>query len=80
MDQMTTSMCNNGYGRLRYARVLVEMEACKGLPDKIEVVYKDDSNNIKKRKTVKVEYPWKPLVCSHCDVFGHSLQACKIRP
>ncbi|PWA78146.1 hypothetical protein CTI12_AA218230 [Artemisia annua] len=62
MDQMTASMCNNGYGRLRYARVLVEMEACKGLPDKIEVVYKDASNNIKKRKTVKVEYPWKPLV------------------
>ena len=50
------------------------------MPDKIEVVYKDDSNNIKKRKTVKVDYPWKPLVCSHCDVFGHSMQACKIRP
>ena len=29
---------------------------------------------------MKVEYPWKPLVCSHCDVFGHSMQACKIRP
>ncbi|PWA51557.1 hypothetical protein CTI12_AA463920 [Artemisia annua] len=77
---MTAGMCNNGYGRLGYARVLVEMEACNGLPDKIEVVYKDASNNIKKRKTVKVEYPWKPLVCSHCDVFGHSMQACKIRP
>ncbi|PWA80067.1 hypothetical protein CTI12_AA200360 [Artemisia annua] len=73
-------MCNNGYGRLGYARVLVEMEACKGLPDSIEVVYKDAENNIKRRKSVKVEYPWKPMICEHCAVFGHSMHNCKVRP
>ena len=79
MDQMNASMCNIGYGRIGYARVLVEMEASKGLPDKIEIVYKDAGNNIKIRKSVKVEYPWKPLVCDHCAVFGHHVQTCKVR-
>ncbi|GKD61568.1 hypothetical protein Tco_1299077, partial [Tanacetum coccineum] len=40
-------------GRTCYARILVEIEANKGLPDKIEVVYKDVMNKktmTKKRK------------------------------
>ncbi|PWA47132.1 hypothetical protein CTI12_AA502510 [Artemisia annua] len=68
MDQVTTKMCNHGSGRLGYARVLVEMEATKDFPDKIEIVYKDS------------EYSWKPLICSHCVVFGHGLLNCKARP
>ncbi|GKC23098.1 RNA-directed DNA polymerase, eukaryota, reverse transcriptase zinc-binding domain protein, partial [Tanacetum coccineum] len=41
MDFMTASMCHNGVGRIGYARVLVEIDAKKGLPEKNEVVYKD---------------------------------------
>ncbi|KAI3823032.1 hypothetical protein L1987_10635 [Smallanthus sonchifolius] len=27
-----------------------------------------------------VSYQWKPAVCEHCQVFGHSLKLCKRRP
>ncbi|GJW58414.1 RNA-directed DNA polymerase, eukaryota, reverse transcriptase zinc-binding domain protein [Tanacetum coccineum] len=37
MDTMTTSMCTSGYGRVGYARVLLGIEAKKGLVDTIEV-------------------------------------------
>ncbi|GJU91923.1 RNA-directed DNA polymerase, eukaryota, reverse transcriptase zinc-binding domain protein [Tanacetum coccineum] len=39
MDQITTNMCKLGNGRLGFARVLVDVEARKGLPEKIEIVF-----------------------------------------
>ncbi|GJW74532.1 RNA-directed DNA polymerase, eukaryota, reverse transcriptase zinc-binding domain protein [Tanacetum coccineum] len=41
MDQVTTSMCKGGTGRFGFARVLIDVEAEKGLPDKVEIVYKN---------------------------------------
>nr|GEU62976.1 hypothetical protein [Tanacetum cinerariifolium] len=29
---------------------------------------------------VRVEYTWKPDRCSHCKVFGHSMQRCDVKP
>ncbi|GJY63014.1 RNA-directed DNA polymerase, eukaryota, reverse transcriptase zinc-binding domain protein [Tanacetum coccineum] len=80
MDTMTANMCHNGVGRLNFARVLVEMEADKEFKKSIEVQYRDSVNNIKGTKKVNVSYDWKPLVCSHCQVFGHNLQGYKNRP
>ncbi|GJS73155.1 zinc knuckle CX2CX4HX4C containing protein, partial [Tanacetum coccineum] len=37
MDAMTASMCKHGTGRIGYARVLVEVQAKKGLPENIDV-------------------------------------------
>ncbi|GJX73332.1 RNA-directed DNA polymerase, eukaryota, reverse transcriptase zinc-binding domain protein [Tanacetum coccineum] len=50
MDSMTASMCYSGIGRIGYARVLVEINAKKGLPEKIDIVYKDDMSNTKMTK------------------------------
>nr|GEZ13645.1 RNA-directed DNA polymerase, eukaryota, reverse transcriptase zinc-binding domain protein [Tanacetum cinerariifolium] len=41
---VTTQMCNLGNGRVGFARVLIEVEACKGLPDQIKIVYKNNDN------------------------------------
>ncbi|GJX04178.1 zinc knuckle CX2CX4HX4C containing protein [Tanacetum coccineum] len=41
MDDVTASICKLGVGRIDFVRVLVEVQAKKGLPDKIEVVYKN---------------------------------------
>ncbi|GJR36054.1 RNA-directed DNA polymerase, eukaryota, reverse transcriptase zinc-binding domain protein [Tanacetum coccineum] len=71
MDQVTTQMRNLGNGRVGFARVLIEVEACKGLPDQIEIVYKNIDNMETGRKYVKVEYDWKPPLCTFCSVFGH---------
>ncbi|GJY24271.1 RNA-directed DNA polymerase, eukaryota, reverse transcriptase zinc-binding domain protein [Tanacetum coccineum] len=46
MDEITTKMCITGVGRIGFARVLVEIDAEKGIKDKIEIMYK--SKNINK--------------------------------
>ncbi|GJV56808.1 RNA-directed DNA polymerase, eukaryota, reverse transcriptase zinc-binding domain protein [Tanacetum coccineum] len=80
MDQVTTHMCNMGNGRAGYARVLIEVEAGKGLPDQIEIVYRNSDNMEIGRKFIKVEYDWKLPMCSFCLVFGHKDDKCGCRP
>ncbi|GKC37658.1 RNA-directed DNA polymerase, eukaryota, reverse transcriptase zinc-binding domain protein, partial [Tanacetum coccineum] len=47
MDHMTVEMCKEGYGRLGYARVLVEIDASKAYVDKVEIDYVDNNMNVK---------------------------------
>ncbi|GJU97578.1 hypothetical protein Tco_1326849 [Tanacetum coccineum] len=42
MDDMTSQMCQYGKGMIAYARVLVEVNACKEFKEFIEVQYKDN--------------------------------------
>nr|GEW38054.1 hypothetical protein [Tanacetum cinerariifolium] len=72
MDDMTASICHNEAGRSAFTRVLVEIEAVKGFKDLIEIQYKDKSNNVIRTKFMKVEFSWKPISCSHCNVFGYN--------
>ncbi|GKC11628.1 RNA-directed DNA polymerase, eukaryota, reverse transcriptase zinc-binding domain protein [Tanacetum coccineum] len=76
MDSVTTQMCNQGIGRLGYARVLIEVEAKKGLPETIDIQYFDKDNKVSNTKTVKVMYDWKPPMCTKCKVFGHMEEKC----
>lgn len=79
MDAMTTKMCTQGVGRLGYARVLVEADVSKGLNDYIDVLYQSKEDNMKFMKKVHVIYDWKPPMCEHCKVFGHSFEKCSKR-
>ncbi|PWA62420.1 hypothetical protein CTI12_AA218350 [Artemisia annua] len=76
MDSITAKRCQFGEGKLDFARVLVEFEVSKGFKDRIEVQYRDKNNVTKGSKSVKVEYNWKPEICDHCIVFGHSFSNC----
>ncbi|PWA93067.1 zinc knuckle CX2CX4HX4C [Artemisia annua] len=76
---MTAHMCQFGVGRSDYARVLVEIDAIKQVKSTIQIQYVDKNQNVKGTKEVKVEYDWKPDVCSHCHVFGHCFEKCSIR-
>nr|GEZ08754.1 RNA-directed DNA polymerase, eukaryota, reverse transcriptase zinc-binding domain protein [Tanacetum cinerariifolium] len=76
MDAMTTSMCNQGIGRLGYTTMLVEVNADKVLPSHIDVMYRNSDNDEKFMKKVRVEYDWKPPMCSQCKVFGHADSRC----
>nr|GEU74728.1 hypothetical protein [Tanacetum cinerariifolium] len=64
---ITTSMCEKSYGRASFVRVLIEVDADKGFVDEVEIYYKKLGRTMK----LRVEYPWRPPVCSHCKVFGH---------
>ncbi|GJZ42330.1 hypothetical protein Tco_0589216 [Tanacetum coccineum] len=58
--------------RIGYARVLVEVQVNKGLPEKIHVLYKNSKNEKIQQKSFKVIYNWVPPMCSECSVFGHN--------
>nr|GEU42660.1 hypothetical protein [Tanacetum cinerariifolium] len=73
-------MCNLGNVIVSFARVLIEVKACKGLLDQIEIVYKNNDNMVIRRKFVKFEYDWNPHLCSFCLVFGHKVDKCMCRP
>ncbi|GJS40033.1 RNA-directed DNA polymerase, eukaryota, reverse transcriptase zinc-binding domain protein [Tanacetum coccineum] len=77
LDNMIASMCHNSTGRAAYARVMVEIDAMKGFKDSIEVQYRDKNDCVIRTKFVKVEYSWKPVICSLCCVFGHSNFSCQ---
>nr|GEV82469.1 zinc knuckle CX2CX4HX4C [Tanacetum cinerariifolium] len=53
MDAVTASICKLGVGRIGFARVLVEIQAKKGLHDKIEDVKADDFNEVLYKRNVK---------------------------
>ncbi|GJT82249.1 RNA-directed DNA polymerase, eukaryota, reverse transcriptase zinc-binding domain protein [Tanacetum coccineum] len=71
MDAMTTKMCNEGLGSLRFARILIEANATKGLVDFVKVLYLNKQSSEPYVTKVKVEYDWKPHICPYCVVFGH---------
>ncbi|KAF7147634.1 hypothetical protein RHSIM_Rhsim03G0101000 [Rhododendron simsii] len=58
--------------RLSYARVCVEIEVGAHLP--LSFTLRFDNG---KEVDIKVKYPWKPLQCMDCMVFGHSEGGCK---
>ncbi|GJW65681.1 RNA-directed DNA polymerase, eukaryota, reverse transcriptase zinc-binding domain protein [Tanacetum coccineum] len=67
-------------GRFGYARVLVEVNVKKDFPNEIEICYRDRDNNNVGSKKVRVAYSWKPPICNHCEVFGHTVTNCKVKP
>ncbi|GJT75930.1 ATPase, F1/V1/A1 complex, alpha/beta subunit [Tanacetum coccineum] len=72
MDKITTLICEKPYGRASYARVLVEVDAAKGLVDSVEIWYK----SLSKSMMLNVEYVWKPSICDHCKTFEHFSNFC----
>nr|GEX34492.1 hypothetical protein [Tanacetum cinerariifolium] len=60
MDQTTTQICKAGYGRLGFARVLIDVEAEKRLPDKIDTIYKKRDGLVTAKKSVDINYDWSP--------------------
>ncbi|KAF7143115.1 hypothetical protein RHSIM_Rhsim05G0103400 [Rhododendron simsii] len=57
--------------RLNYARVCVEIEVGATLPLSFDLRF-DNGKEVE----IKVKYPWKPLQCLECLVFGHSEAGC----
>lgn len=52
--------------RLNYAKICVGVGVDSALPDSFDLVLANGD-----KFAIKVWYPWKPLKCSKCKVFGH---------
>ena len=57
---------------LRYARLLVEMSLDGQFPEFIE--FPNEKGVLIRQK---VHYEWLPIKCTHCKMFGHSLEDCR---
>ena len=69
MDRITASQ-----QRLAFAKVCVEIEVSMEMVRSIEVEVRNGST-----VHVMVEYPWMPLKCSNCCMFGHTDKTCAIK-
>ncbi|XP_074315686.1 uncharacterized protein LOC141651893 [Silene latifolia] len=58
--------------RLGFARVMVELQLGQKFPSSVR--FMDEKN---KMVTVKVEYEWKPIVCTNCNQLGHDKGQCR---
>ncbi|KAG5513026.1 hypothetical protein RHGRI_038557 [Rhododendron griersonianum] len=59
--------------RLSYAQLCVEIEMGSVLPETVDVGYCGLT------VTVGVKYPWRPVKCLECHVFGHSEDQCVVK-
>jgi hypothetical protein len=57
--------------RLGFARVLVEVDVASDFPKEIDLIGLNEEV-IK----IGVEYPWLPIKCNKCSIFGHATHTC----
>ncbi|KAF7120978.1 hypothetical protein RHSIM_Rhsim13G0137500 [Rhododendron simsii] len=60
--------------RLSYAKICVEVDVGSELPDTVVVECTGE------QVTVGVRYPWKPVKCLECHLFGHNADHCGSKP
>lgn len=76
MDDHTTAMCDNAWGRPGFAKVLVDVWAVGELKKELTVVVPNMHGGKGVSVKIQVEYLWEPSQCSHCQVFGHKVGSC----
>nr|GEY80447.1 hypothetical protein [Tanacetum cinerariifolium] len=74
MDRITTSMCKKAYGRASFVKELINVDANEGLIDNIKVCYE----SLGRSMMLRVEYPWKPPICSHCKGPNNGIAATNV--
>ncbi|KAF7146369.1 hypothetical protein RHSIM_Rhsim04G0136500 [Rhododendron simsii] len=60
--------------RLSFARICVEVDLDSSFPDSFELRFPNGDSVV-----VGIKYPWHPLKCMGCRVFGHSDDYCPLR-
>lgn len=79
LDSYTSSMCVNSWGRLDFARALIDVRADRVPKDTMVVSVPFVEGVGYSLHTVRVEYEWKPPRCNTCTVFGHAADQCPKR-
>ncbi|GJX41098.1 hypothetical protein Tco_0256088 [Tanacetum coccineum] len=74
-------MCLESWGWSSYARIFIEINACKDFSDNLVMVVPNIEVTGYTKETIRVEYEWKPPRCSTYLLFGHSGDVCpKVAP
>ena len=59
--------------RLSFARICIEVDLSSKFPKTARLNLGNG-----KCTTIRIEYPWVPQNCSHCQVFGHKISHCPV--
>ncbi|KAL0909811.1 hypothetical protein M5K25_020709 [Dendrobium thyrsiflorum] len=73
-DPLTVDALTASKSRLTYARVCVLVDSSAKYPDTIPISVEDKIFNL------KIEYEWRPTVCSFCMSLNHSSSICPSNP
>nr|GEU30345.1 hypothetical protein [Tanacetum cinerariifolium] len=76
LDAFTSSMCVEAWGRISFARALIEIDARSVLKKKVIMAIPKEVGNGHIMEVICVEYEWKPPHCVECQSFGHNLNLC----
>ncbi|GJU27333.1 retrovirus-related pol polyprotein from transposon TNT 1-94 [Tanacetum coccineum] len=78
LDAFTSTMCVETWGRIGFARALIEVSADKELKHEVIMAIPKGEEESAGHTMVKIqiEYEWKPPLCNDCHVFGHTLDNC----
>ncbi|GJY47004.1 trichome birefringence-like protein 3, partial [Tanacetum coccineum] len=79
LDAFTSSMCVDSWGRIGFARALIEVSANKELKQEIIMAVPVEEGTGHTKERIRLEYEWKPPLCIECHVFGHATDQCPKR-
>ncbi|GJW44383.1 hypothetical protein Tco_0073182 [Tanacetum coccineum] len=79
LDAFTSSMCVNSWGRISFARALIEISAESALKHEVVMAIENEEDDGYTREVIRVEYEWKPPHCVECKCFGHDPNTCPKR-
>ncbi|GKE20594.1 hypothetical protein Tco_1432106 [Tanacetum coccineum] len=76
LDAFTSSMCSEPWGRMGYARALIEISVESELKKEVKIdvpIVEGEGHTIEQ---MGVEYEWRSPRCPECLVFGHDHESC----
>ncbi|GJR81175.1 RNA-directed DNA polymerase, eukaryota, reverse transcriptase zinc-binding domain protein [Tanacetum coccineum] len=76
LDSYTSDICMQSWGRLSYARAMIELRADLELKDNIMMAMPKIAGEGHYTCNIHVEYEWKPLRCASYNIFGHIHEEC----
>ncbi|GJT39305.1 putative reverse transcriptase domain, reverse transcriptase zinc-binding domain protein [Tanacetum coccineum] len=79
LDAFTSSICVESWGRISFARALIEVSSDSVLKNDVVMAILNEEGNGYTKEVIRVEYKWKPPHCVDCKIFGHSLTQCPKR-
>nr|GEW67648.1 hypothetical protein [Tanacetum cinerariifolium] len=75
-DAFTSTVCVEAWGRISFARALVEISSDTDLKKEITMDFPNEDGTSYTREVISVEYEWKPLRCADYKKICHSSDKC----
>ncbi|GKD69680.1 hypothetical protein Tco_1323770, partial [Tanacetum coccineum] len=76
LDAFTSAMCTEPWGRIGYARALIEISAEKDVKKEVKMAIPILNGQGHTKVKMDVEYEWQPPRYMECQLFGHDSKEC----